>query len=245
MVDQHVIHDGAIMGLLPSMEKSLRGADQPLDIDPSRPASTERISISNLCRDPTPILTEAFQQARCMTPPLPLEIWHEVLQYVHSTAELKAIRFVSRAHNACIRPRLFETLRLHPTLESLECVNTVADCPELAAAVTRLEFINDSIDEQLDVQSLFEQRPDQCYQLTLEQGRLPGVRNTPESILSNAFHDYKSRIASQQAFRACAETSRFWAFLDRLPNVRHLARGCDHPAADETSDAFTGDACGN
>lgn len=194
MADQHVtIYDGAIMGLLPSIGEFPRGAAQPLDRDPTRPASTERISISNLCRESTPILTEAPQHTRCITPPLPLEIWHEVLQYVHSTAELKAIRFVSRAHNACIRPRLFETLRVYPAFKSLECVNSVAMCPELAAAVTRLEFIDDSIDEQLDVQNLFEQI--QCYhhQLFLDQGRLPSGIDTPESILSNTFQHYKSR----------------------------------------------------
>ena len=127
MVDQRVsIYDGTIMGLLPSIEEIPRGADQPLDIDPSRPASTERISISNLCRDLTPVSTKSPQHTACMipppcmTPPLPLEIWHEVLQYVHSIAELKAIRLISRAHNACIRPRLFET---HDRIRGLRASN--------------------------------------------------------------------------------------------------------------------------
>ena len=69
-------------------------------------------------------------------------------------------------------------------------MNAVADCPELAAAVTRLELINDSIDEQLNEQKLFEQR-------LLDRGQLQDVRNiVPTSILSDAFHDYKSRLAS-------------------------------------------------
>ena len=173
-----------------------------------------------------------------MASSLPIEIWHRIVPYLDH-AELKATRLLSKAHDACAQSHLFETLRIYPTIESLRHACKIAASPLLATAVTRLELIDDGVEDDYgDIDDfemqLHEQRG---YVEEGSYGRNLNHSRHPCSPMMKYFHGYLQRVASQRAFSASAGSPEMSSLMQRLPNIQHLHRAlpngklCSGPSA--------------
>lgn len=160
-----------------------------------------------------------------MASSLPIEIWHVIVRYLDQ-AELKATRLLSKAHNASARPHLFMTLRIFPTIESLTHAYTIAASPLVASAVTRLELVDDGVEDdygniddfEMQVHEQGGQVEEGAYGQDLDHSR------HPSSPMMKYFHGYLQRIASQRAFSASAGSPEMSSLMQQLPNIQHLHR---------------------
>ena len=160
-----------------------------------------------------------------MAASLPIEIWHGIVRFLDHP-ELKATRLLSKAHNASARPHLFMTLRIFPTIESLRHAYTIAASPLVASAVTRLELIDDGVEDDYGNIDDFEMQlheqgghvDEEAYGRNLDHSR------HPSSPMMKYFHGYLQRIASQRAFSASAGSPEMLGLMQQLPNIQHLHR---------------------